>query len=134
MRKKSLHTSNLKETDIEVKFERMVCSQTFQMEIESYSAYFPSIDDIMMSPDYIDFDKKLIIISTVRSSYHKVHTKYSNGESIFEATVEEIIREYESSMRFSKAKLRLYVKILVAWTILGCEIFNEDKREDKLRA
>lgn len=113
---------------IEEKYVKMVCSDTFKKEIEEYSAYFPSIDEIMMSPDYIDFDKKTIITSIIRSAYNKVHNKFDNGELIFEATVDEIYKEYHTEFSYSKSKLKLYLKILVAWTIIGCDIFNEDKR------
>lgn len=127
-RKKSV-SLDLNEEEIEEKHEKMVCSESFRKEIEDYSAYFPSIDEIMMSPSYIDFDKKTIITSTVKSSYNKVHYSYDNGESIFEATVDDIYNEYSSELNYSKTRLKFYIKILVAWTIIGCDIFNEDKRK-----
>lgn len=107
----------------------MVCSDSFRKEIEDYSAYFPSIDEIMMSPSYIDFDKKTIITSTIKSAYNKIHSNYDTGESIFEMTVDEIYKEYSNEIKYSKSKLKFYIKILVAWTIIGCDIFNEDKRK-----
>ncbi|UYP07269.1 SIR2 family protein [Priestia megaterium] len=119
---------DLNEEEIENKYEKMVCSESFKKEIEVYSSYFPSIDEIMMSPSYMDFDKKIIITSRVRSAYNKVHNQYDNGESIFEATVDKIFKEYSNELAYSKTKLMFYIKILVAWTIIGCDIFNEDKR------
>ncbi|MGQ9335727.1 SIR2 family protein [Bacillus paralicheniformis] len=128
-KKKAPDVLDLNEGEIENKYEKMVCSESFRKEIEAYSSYFPSIDEIMMSPSYIDFDKKTIITSTVRSSYNKVHNSFGNGESIFEATVDEIYKEYSSELSYQKTKLRFYIKILVSWTIIGCDIFNEDKRK-----
>ncbi|QED47012.1 SIR2 family protein [Cytobacillus dafuensis] len=128
-KKKAPDVLDLNEEEIEKKYEKMVCSESFRKEIETYSSYFPSIDEIMMSPSYIDFDKKTIITSTVRSSYNRVHNRFDSGESIFEATVDEIYNEYSSELSYKKAKLRFYVKILVSWTIIGCDIFNEDKRK-----
>ncbi|WNN02545.1 hypothetical protein [Bacillus cereus] len=110
----------------------MVCSNSFRKELEEYSAFFPSIDEIMMTPDYLDFDNKSVIKSIVRTCYNKVHTRFDNGETIFEETVEKIFQEYRTEFELSKPKLQLYLKILVSWVIFGCDIFNEDKR--KLRA
>lgn len=128
-KKKAPEVLDLNEEEIENKYEKMVCSESFRKEVEAYSSYFPSIDEIMMSPSYIDFDKKTIITSTVRSSYNRVHNSFDNGESIFEATVDEIYKEYSSELSYKKSKLRFYIKILVSWTIIGCDIFNEDKRK-----
>jgi len=128
-KKRKTNDVGLNQEDIEEKYKKMVCSDTFKKEIEEYSAYFPSIDEIMMSPSYIDFDKNTIITSIIISAYNKVHNKYDNGELIFEATVDEIYKEYHSEFSYSKSKLKLYIKILVAWTIIGCDIFNEDKRK-----
>lgn len=128
-KKKAMEILDLNEEEIENKYEKMVCSESFRKEIETYSAYFPSIDEIMMTPSYIDFDKKTIITSTVRSSYNRVHNCFNTGESIFEATVDEIYKEYSSELSYNKSKLRFYIKILVSWAIIGCDIFNEDKRK-----
>ncbi|MBS4217488.1 SIR2 family protein [Bacillus sp. FJAT-49711] len=128
-KKRASIVPDLNEEEIENKYENMVCSESFRKEIEGYSSYFPSIDEIMMSPSYMDFDKKTIITSTIMSSYNRVHNNYENGESIFEATVDEIYKEYSNEIKYSKALLKFYIKILVAWTIIGCDIFNEDKRK-----
>ncbi|MGS2751315.1 SIR2 family protein [Bacillus zanthoxyli] len=130
--KKASNSLDFNEHDIEEKFEKMVCSNSFRKELEEYSTFFPSIDEIMMTPDYLDFDNKSVIKSIVRTFYNKVHTKFDNGETIFEETVESIFQEYSTEFRLSKPKLHLYLKILVSWVIFGCDIFNEDKR--KLRA
>ncbi|MCS0791559.1 SIR2 family protein [Cytobacillus firmus] len=128
-KKKAPDVLDLNEEEIDTKYENMVCSESFRKEIEGYSSYFPSIDEIMMSPSYIDFDKKTIITSIVMSSYNKVHNNFNNGESIFEATVDDIYKEYSNELSYGKAKLKFYLKILVSWTIIGCDIFNEDKRK-----
>ncbi|UPJ18595.1 SIR2 family protein [Bacillus cereus] len=130
--KKASNSLDFNEHDIEEKFEKMVCSNSFRKELEEYSAFFPSIDEIMMTPDYLDFDNKSVIKSIVRTCYNKVHTRFDNGETIFEETVEKIFQEYRTEFELSKPKLQLYLKILVSWVIFGCDIFNEDKR--KLRA
>ncbi|MEX3746522.1 SIR2 family protein [Lysinibacillus xylanilyticus] len=119
----------INEVEIEEKYLKMKCSPTLIKEIDNYTSYFPCIDEIMMSPTYIDFDKKFIITSVVSSKYNYIHHLFGTGEMIFEETVNQIYSEYKGHLKINEIKLKYYIRILVAWTIFNCDIFNEDKRE-----
>lgn len=114
--------------DLEKKFLDMRCSGTFQKRFDVYSKYFGTIYSIMESTAYVSSDKKDLIAEIIIDQYLDVHNNYTNGDEIFTRIIEKITSEYEDLLPYSKLKAHRYIKILTAWSIYECDIFNEDKR------
>lgn len=116
---------DLNDKDLIEKFENMKCSITFTKEFEELSKYFPLIDEIMDSGSYVDFDKKIVIPELIYSEYHKVYNNYNTGAEIVEAMKTSIFNQYKNKEGYPISRLKVYIKILIYWSIYGCNIFNE---------
>jgi Calcineurin-like phosphoesterase len=114
--------------ELDNKFYNMRCSSTFQKRFDRYSQYFGTIYGIMGSTSYVSSDKKELIADIIIDNYLELHYQYDNGDKIFSRIVEDIILENQDVLPYSKLVTRKYVKILTAWSIHECDIFNEDKR------
>lgn len=110
------------------KFYNMKCSTTFQKRFEKFSQYFGTIYSIMDSTSYVSSDKKDLIADIIIDKYLEIHNKYNNGDEIFNRIVDQIIFENETLFPYSKLMTKKYIKILTAWSIYECDIFNENKR------
>lgn len=113
---------------LEKKFFDMKCSETFQKRFEIYSKYFGLIYKIMESTAYVSSDKKELIAEIIIDQYLDIHNSYNNGDKIFKQIVDKITMEYHELLPYTKLKAHRYIKILTAWSIYECDIFNEDKR------
>lgn len=113
--------------ELDKKFYNMKCSGTFQKMFDKYSEYFGIIYNIMDSTSYVSSDKKDLVAEVIIDKYLEVHNNYDIGDEIFKNIVDQIILE-NKDMPYSKLKTQRYIKILTAWSIYECDIFNEDKR------
>lgn len=118
-----------KQKEIEEKFENMKCSPTFEKMFLDYAQFFSSIEEIMNSTSYIEADKKEIVSDIVKDTYIEIHENYSSGDKIFIILVTLIEQKYTNNLnlKYSTHKIRRYIKILTAWCIYDCSIFNEKK-------
>lgn len=115
--------------DITDKFINMICSATIEKQFDNCSVFFPIVNLIMGSSAFIGFDKKFIIPNVIITEYtNHIHT-LSNGDAILNRMIEELYQRYRSSVEYSGERLKLYIKILIFWTIHECDIFNEDLRK-----
>ena len=53
---------------------------------------------------------------------------YDNGDLIFNNMVKKITNDYKGKVNYSEERLKLYISILIYWSIHECDIFNEDKK------
>lgn len=121
--------SNLdNKVELDKKFFNMKCSGTFQKRFERYSQYFGTIYNIMESTAYVSSEKKDLIAEIIIDKYLEIHNNFNNGDEIFRKVVDHISSENEDLFPYSKLKTNRYIKILTAWSIYECDIFNEDKR------
>lgn len=121
--------SNLdNKVELENKFYNMKCSDTFQKRFERYSRYFGTISNIMESTAYVSADKKDLIAEIIIDKYLEIHNNFNNGDEIFQKILDETSSQYENLLPYSKLKTKRYIKILSAWSIYECDIFNENKR------
>lgn len=121
--------SNLdNKVELDNKFYNMKCSATFQKRFDRFSRYFGTIYSIMESTAYVSSEKKDLIADIIIDKYLEYHNKYDNGDEIFNCIIDQIIQENENLFPYSKLVTKKYVKILTAWSIYECDIFNEDKR------
>ncbi len=114
--------------ELDKKFYNMKCSPTFQKRFDRFSQYFGTIYNIMESTAYVSSDKKDLIADIIIDKYLEIHNNYNNGDEIFNRIVDQLISENENLFPYSKLMTQRYVKILTAWSIFECDIFNEDKR------
>ncbi|PGZ33583.1 metallophosphoesterase [Bacillus anthracis] len=114
--------------ELDNKFYNMKCSATFQKRFEVYAQYFGTIYNIMDSTSYVRSEKKDLIAEIIIDKYLEIHNRYGNGDEIFKKIVDQIIIENEDLLTYSKLTTNRYVKILTAWSIYECDIFNENKR------
>ncbi|WP_044784515.1 metallophosphoesterase family protein [Bacillus thuringiensis] len=115
--------------DLEDKFTNMVCSETFQINFDTYSRYFDIIEKIMSSTSYVSSDKKELITEEISDKYLLIHHQCKTGDEIFIKLVEQLTEEYASYFSYSKLRVKRHIKILTSWVIYKCLIFNDDKRE-----
>lgn len=113
------------EKDLEDKFANMKCSPTMQKQFDSCSKYFPLIDEIMDSSEYISYAKRMFIIDVIVSEYESVYSALSKGELIVEEVKKRIVKQYIDEKKISKKRLDVYTKVLIFWAINQCDIFNE---------
>lgn len=113
------------EKDLEDKFANMKCSLTMQKQFDSYSKYFPLIDEIMDSSEYISYDKRMYIVDVIVSEYEKVYSTLSKGELIVEEVKRRVTEQYIDEKKISRKRLDVYTKALIFWSINECDIFNE---------
>lgn len=114
--------------ELDNKFYSMNCGPTFQKRFERFSRYFGTINSIMDSTAYVSADKKDLIADIIIDKYLEIHNTYDNGDEIFKCIVDQIILENENLLPYSKLQAQNYVRILTAWSIFECDIFNENKR------
>ena len=107
----------------------MVCSETFQINFDTYSRYFDIIEKIMSSTSYVSSDKKELITEEISDKYLLIHHQCKTGDEIFIKLVEQLTEEYASYFSYSKLRVKRHIKILTSWVIYKCLIFNDDKRE-----
>ncbi|HFJ9508998.1 metallophosphoesterase family protein [Bacillus cereus group sp. Bce033] len=117
------------EEDLENKFIKMVCSETFQIDFDSYSRFFDVIEQIMSSTSYVSSDKKELITGEISDKYMLIHQECKTGDEIFVKIAEQLTQEYAGYFSYSKLRVKRYIKILTSWVIYKCLIFNDDKRE-----
>lgn len=123
-----LRSSLDNQIELDNKFFNMKCSDTFQKMFESYSKYFGNIYQIMESTAYVSYDKKDLIAEIIIEKYLEIHNKYNNGDEIFNKIVDLISNENQHLFPYSRLQTKRYIKILTAWSIYECDIFNENKR------
>ncbi|MBG9453381.1 metallophosphoesterase [Lysinibacillus sphaericus] len=114
--------------ELEKKFYNMKCSPTFKKRFDRFSQCFGTIYSIMDTTSYVSSDKKDLIADIIIDKYLEIHNHYNNGDEIFTRIVDQIILDNGNSLPYSKLMTQKYVKILTAWSIFDCDIFNEDKR------
>jgi len=117
--------------ELEKKFNDMKCSDTFQKRFEKHAKHFDSINSIMEGTAYVSSDKKELIAEIISDKYLEIHNKYNNGDEIFTKIVESITEDNYKLFPLTKLETSRYIKILTAWSIYECDIFNEDKRLTK---
>lgn len=116
-----------KQKEIEDKFENMRCSPSFEKMFLDYAQYFSAIEEILNTTSYIEADKKEIVSELVVDTYLGIHNNYNSGDEIFARMVDIIQKQYLDMLSYSSAKTRRYIRILIAWSIYDCNIFNENK-------
>lgn len=116
-----------KQKEIEEKFENMRCSPTFEKMFLDYAQYFSAIEEIMNSTSYIEAEKKEIVSEIIKDTYLGMHNNYSSGDEIFIKLVDIIEKNHTENLKYSVHKTRRYIRILTAWCIYDCSIFNEKK-------
>ncbi|QSF42275.1 metallophosphoesterase family protein [Priestia megaterium] len=114
--------------DLPKKFFNMRCTETFTKRFDVYSKDFGAIYSILESTAYVSSDKKDLIPERIIDQYLDVQENYTNGDKIFKKVVDDITAEYQDLLPYSKMSTHRYIKILAAWSIYECDIFNEDKR------
>lgn len=108
----------------------MNCSDTFENLFSGYAVFFSAIDEIMNSTSYIELEKKEIVSEIIIETYMSVHNNFTNGDEIFNKVVEILFNSSEIKvLPYSNNKIKRYIKILVAWIIYDCGIFNESKNK-----
>lgn len=105
----------------------MKCSNTFIKTFDQCSRYFGSIYEIMDSTAYVSSDKKELVADVIIDHYLDIHSDFESGDKIFITIVKAITSSYASKFNITSLKLRKYIRILVAWSIYECNIFNDEK-------
>ncbi|MGG0664928.1 metallophosphoesterase [Viridibacillus arvi] len=117
-----------KKIELEEKFEKMRCSQTFIKDFDKSSRYFGNIDEIMNSTSYVSTDKKELVADVIIEHYLDIHTDYENGDKIFVQVLRSITQLYISKFNdYTELTLKRYIRILISWSIFECNIFNDEK-------
>lgn len=122
--KRSVGDANIDPRDVFDKFHNMKCNKSVDKQYSSLCRYFPIIDEIMESTLLTQIEKESIP-NIVISEYNKLVANLSNGNEIIEGIVENMLREYSVSFKYSNTILKTYFKILVYWSIYVCDIFND---------
>lgn len=115
--------------DITDKFINMLCTTTFRKQFDKFSRYFPIINRILSTTSFFGIDKRLIIPNIIITEYQEVYQDYDTGDLILVQMVNNLYNKYGNKVRYSEQKLKVYLKILIFWSINECDIFNEDKRQ-----
>jgi len=115
--------------DITEKFVNMLCSKTFKKQFDNFSIYFPIINRILNTTSFFGIDKRLIIPNIIITEYQQVYQNYENGDLILLQMVNNLYNKYGNKVKYSEQKLKIYIRILIFWSIHECDIFNEDKRQ-----
>lgn len=115
--------------DVRDKFENMKCSLSLKKQYDTYSTYFPIINEIFKSSSFVGFEKKHLVPSLISKYYLKVLHKYNNGDEIFVAMAEAIVEKYGVELDLSEEALEIYISILIYWEIHECDIYNENKKD-----
>lgn len=116
-----------KRIELEEKFEKMKCSETFASKFEKDSRYFSNIYEIMDSTAYVSSDKKELVADVIIEHYLDLHTEFENGDKIFVSILRSITDSYKYKFNYSELKLKKYIRILISWSIYECNIFNDIK-------
>ncbi|OMD01073.1 hypothetical protein BSO21_32615 [Paenibacillus odorifer] len=122
-------SGNFEMKDINDKFKNMLCSNTFKVQFDKLSVYFPIVDDIFNSPNFISFDKKFIVPNVIETEYMDLLPKLKDGPAIVKQMIENFYGMYHDKLEFHEHALKLYLRIVIYWSIHECDIFNDDKRE-----
>ncbi|MBQ4901248.1 metallophosphoesterase [Paenibacillus sp. Marseille-P2973] len=129
-KKGSVEKYKMKQEQIERKFEKMNCSDTFEQLFLGYTIYFSAIDEIMSTTSYIELEKKEIVSEIIIDAYMGIHNKHSNGDEIFREIVELLYNSPQMrQLPYTPNQAKRYIRILVAWVIYDCGIFNETKNK-----
>ncbi|MED3831933.1 metallophosphoesterase family protein [Peribacillus frigoritolerans] len=126
---KSEEDENFVKKDVTEKFTNMECSKTLSIQYDKFSTLFPIVNNIFNTSSYISFEKKYLVPSLVISEYMDLLHKYNNGDLIFSNMVKKITIDYKEKVHYSEERLKVYISILIYWSIHECDIFNEDKRK-----
>ncbi|PEL00200.1 metallophosphoesterase family protein [Bacillus toyonensis] len=126
--KKSEADESFVKKDVTDKFFNMVCSKTLSLQYDKFSRLFPIVNNIFNSSSYISFEKKYLVPSLIISEYMDFLHLYDNGDLIFNNMVKKITNDYKGKVNYSEERLKLYISILIYWSIHECDIFNEDKK------
>lgn len=114
--------------DVSEKFINMACSITLRKQFDKFSALFPVVNSIFYSSIYVGFEKKYLVPNLILTEYMEQLYKNKNGDLIYQQMVKNLTNEYKNKVHYSEERLRLYLSILIFWSIHECDIFNEDKR------
>ena len=126
--KKSEADESFVKKDVTDKFFNMVCSKTLSLQYDKFSRLFLIVNNIFNSSSYISFEKKYLVPSLIISEYMDFLHLYDNGDLIFNNMVKKITNDYKGKVNYSEERLKLYISILIYWSIHECDIFNEDKK------
>lgn len=107
----------------------MKCSVTLNKQYDSYSIYFPLINEIFTSSSFISFEKKYLIPNLINKYYLKYLHKYNNGDEIFVSMIDSIVEKYVDQLDFSEETLSVYISLIIYWGIHECDIYNENKKD-----
>lgn len=122
-----------KKEEIEQKFENMRCSESFENLFLRYATYFSAIEEIMNTTSYIESEKKEILSEIIIETYFGIHNSYSTGDEIFINLVDIIFNNtIKMRLPYTENETRRYIRILIAWCIYDCGIFNEKKNTIKV--
>lgn len=113
--------------DINIKFENMRCNRSIRKQYDKFSEYFPVVNEIMDNPNYIDLETKLIIPNVIVEEYNNVFDDFPTGTKIIEAIASNILDRYKNKINYPESRLKVYIKILVYWSIYECDIFDDVK-------
>lgn len=123
--KKVRKKRDISEVELQKKFADMICNETFTKAFDTHSVYFDPIDEIMNSPIYVSSSNREVIIDIVIEYYQSSFNEKSDGTSIYNGMIDEMMDEGLQQISLSNRKKRIFLKILVSWAIYNCNIYNE---------
>lgn len=125
--KDNYNNESSREKDVEDKFEKMKCSESFQFDFDANVEYFSIIDNIFSDPSYVSYDRKTLIPGVIRSVYRKSLNLCNNGDDIMDSMVYLLCNEYEKETNIPRLELEQYFRTIIYWSINICTIYNDRK-------
>ena len=104
------------------KFESMKCSETYKIEFNDASVYFPAVYQIFCNDSIVGGRTTLVaLFGIIKKMYYLYLDKYSDGDKIHSAIYSSLINPEISPTH------ALSLDVLIFYTIFSCGIFNEEK-------
>lgn len=120
--------SNLEFKDVSKKFTDMRCEFT-QNKYDRHSQAFSMVNHVVSSDVYGGLERRMLIPLEVINVYEEVYGNTKSGDVIYNEMVNNLYNKYEDKFIFENDRLKLYISILVSWSIYECDIFNQVQSE-----